>query len=183
MMKILAIQSSPNDDGLTSQLAQSALNGAQDAGADTELVHLNKLDVRLCQACSRGWGVCRDEGECAQEDDFETLRAKINAADALIFSTPVYFGDITESAKALLDRLRRVEVSKRAHSPLNGKRVIGIAAAGGSGGGAVNALRNLEGYLRWFQLTVWDLVPVTQRNQEWKIRALYEAGKNLVEGE
>jgi len=179
-MRVLAIQSSPNEDGLTCQLAQSALKGAQDAGADTELVHLNKLDVKLCQACARGWGVCRDEGECAQEDDFESLREKINAANALIFSTPVYFGDITETAKALLDRLRRVEVSKRDGSPLKGKRVIGIAAAGGSGGGAVNALHNLEGYLRWFQLAIWDLVSVTQRNREWKTRALYEAGKNLA---
>jgi len=182
-MKVLAIQSSPNEDGLTRQLAQSALKGAQEAGADTELVHLNKLDIRLCQACARGWGVCRDEGKCAQEDDFEGLRGKINVADALIFSTPVYFGDITESAKVLLDRLRRVEVSKHGNSPLKGKPIIGIASAGGSGGGAVNALHNLEGYLRWFQFTIWDLVPVTQRNKEWKIRALYEAGKNLVEGE
>jgi len=180
-MKVLAIQSSPNEDGLTSQLAQAVLRGAEAAGAQTELVHLNKLDIGLCKACGNGWGICRTEGRCIQEDDLGGLKEKIDSADAFVFSTPVYFGDLSESAKALLDRWRRCEITRREESPLKGKRAIGIAAAGGSGGGAVNALHNLEGYLRWLQFAVIDLVPVTQRNKAWKLKALEEAGKSLVE--
>jgi len=58
-------------------------------------------------------------------DDFQSLREKINGADALVFSTPVYFGDISESAKSFLDRWRRCETSKHEASPLKGKRIIG----------------------------------------------------------
>jgi len=81
------------------------------------------------------------------DDDFQNLREKINRADAFVFSSPVYFGDLSESAKRFLDRWRRCEISNRETSPLKGKIAIGIAAAGGSGGGAVSALLNLENYL------------------------------------
>ena len=65
------------------------------------------------------------------DDDFQNLREKINRADALVFSTPVYFGDLSESAKRLFDRWRRCELVNRETSPLRGIPAIGIAAAGG----------------------------------------------------
>ncbi len=182
-MKVIAIQTSPNQDGLTHALAQAALRGAETAGAETEFVNLNDLNINACEACGRGWGLCREQGRCKQDDDFNALRERINAADALVFATPVYFGDLSESAKCFLDRWRRCEIHNRDNSALKGKRVIGIAAAGGSGGGCISALGNLEKYLAWLQFTIWDLMPVTQRNKGWKTKALEEAGRNMVEAE
>jgi len=179
-MKLIGIQSSPNLDGLTCQLAQAVLEGAESEGAKTELVHLNKLNIESCKAHDRGWGTCRSEGKCMIKDDFQNLREKINQADALVFSTPVYFGDLSESAKRFIDRWRRCENYNRQDSPLKGKLAIGIAAAGGSGGGAVNALHNLETYLRWFQFTIFDLVPVTQTSKEHKLEMLKVSGKRMV---
>jgi len=179
-LKVIGIQSSPNLDGLTCQLAQVVLEGAGSEGAETELIHLNRLDIESCKAHDRGWGTCRSEGKCVIEDDFQNLREKINQADALVFSTPVYFGDLSESAKRFLDRWRRCESVNRETSPLKGKRVIGVAAAGGSGGGAVNALHNLEAYLRYLQFTIFDLVPMTQVSKKHKIDMLRVAGKRLV---
>jgi multimeric flavodoxin WrbA len=180
MMRVIAIQSSPNTDGLTCQLAEAVLEGAQSQGAETELVHLNSLKVESCVAHDRGWGTCRNEGKCALKDDFQNLREKINNADAVIFSTPVYFGDLSESAKRFLDRWRRCEIYDRIASPLRGKPVVGIAAAGGSGGGAVSALHNLEMYLKWLQFTIFDLVPVTQVSKEHKLDMLRVVGKRIV---
>ena len=179
-MKVVGIQSSPNLDGLTCQLAQAVLEGAAGAGAETELVYLNRLNIESCKAHDRGWGTCHTEGKCMIEDDFQNLREKINEADALVFSTPVYYGDLSESAKRFLDRWRRCESVNRETSPVKGKRVIGIAAAGGSGGGAVNALHNLEAYLRFLQFTIFDLVPVTQVSQKHKMDMLRVAGRRLV---
>jgi len=179
-MKVIGIQSSPNVDGLTSQLAQAALEGAECEGAETKLIYLNQLNIESCKAHDRGWGTCRSEGKCMIKDDFQNLREKINHADALIFSTPVYFGDLSESAKRFFDRWRRCENFNRQDSPLKGKPVIGIAAAGGSGGGAVNALRNLETYLRWLQFTIFDLVPVTQISKKHKLDMLKAAGERMV---
>ena len=183
-MKIIGIQSSPNIDGLTSRLAKAVLCGAESAGAEIELVHLNKVDVGSCLACEQGWGTCRTDGTCSQKDDFQSLRDKINSADALVFSTPVYFGGLSESAKRLLDRWRRCEIRDRENSPLRGMRTIAIAAAGGSGGGAVTALRDLEAYLRWLQFSISDLVTVTRRNAEYKLKMLETAGASMAkEGE
>jgi len=180
MMKIIAVQSSPNTDGLTCQLAKAVLEGAESEGAETEMVHLNKLKIESCMAHDRGWGTCRSEGKCMIEDDFQNLREKINKADVLVFSTPVYFGDLSESAKRFFDRWRRCEIYNHETSPLRGKSVIGIAAAGGSGGGAVNALHNLETYLRWLQFTIFDLVPVTRTSKEHKLDMLKAVGKSMA---
>jgi len=58
------------------------------------------------------------------DDNFQDLKGKINHADALIFSTPVYFGDPNELAKCFLDRWRRYEIYNREASPLRGKLVL-----------------------------------------------------------
>ena len=182
-MKVIGIQSSPNTDGLTCQLAKAALKGAESGGSEIELVHLNKLRIESCKAHDRGWGNCRTEGRCIIEDDFQDLRERISEADALVFSTPVYFGDISESAKRFLDRWRRCEIFNRQASPLIGKPVIGIAAAGGSGGGAVNALHNLETYLRRLQFAIFDLVTATQKSRRHKLDMLEVAGKRMLASE
>jgi len=179
-VRVLGVQSSPNLDGLTCQLAQAALEGAKSEGAETELVHLNQLCMESCKAHGRGWGTCQTQGECMIKDDFQNLRSKVNQASALVFSTPVYFGDVSESAKRFLDRWRRCETFNHKNSPLQGKPIIAIAAAGGSGGGAVNALRSLETYFRWFQFTIFDLVTVTQLSKQHKLDMLGAAGRRLV---
>jgi multimeric flavodoxin WrbA len=178
-MKVVAVQSSPNLDGLTSGLVQAVLRGLEAEGGETELIHLNKLDIKPCIACDNGWGKCRKEGICILEDDFQKLREKIAKSDALIFATPVYWHDLSESAKIFLDRLRRCETG-RGFKTFTGKKAIGIASAGGSGRGAVRALYNLEDYLRRLGFDIFDLVPVTRFSKDHKLEMLERAGKRLA---
>jgi multimeric flavodoxin WrbA len=179
-MKVLAIQASPNERGLTSSLAQAVLKGAATGLADTELVHLNKLAIEPCIACTTGWGQCRNEGSCIIKDDFEDLRKRMASSEAIVFATPVYFGDLSESAKIFLDRLRRCEAFSELGT-FSGKKAIGISSAGGSGRGAVRALLHLEDYLRRLEFDVFDLVPVTKSSKEHKIRMLEDVGRRLIE--
>ena len=178
-MKVFAIQSSPNRDGLTSSLAQSVLKGVRAEGGTTELIHLNELNFKHCIACDNGWGICRTEGVCILEDDFESIREKMADCDAFVFTTPVYFGDLSESAKVFFDRLRRVEGGKDFGS-FKGKKTIGIASAGGGGGGAVRALYALENYLRRLNFDVFDLVSVTKFSKDHKLEMLERAGRRLA---
>jgi len=164
-MKCLAIQSSPNINGLTSTLAQAVLRGFEAGGGETELIHLNEMDVKTCIACDNGWGQCR-QGDCILEDDFEALRQRVGEADALVLATPVYFGDLSESAKAFLDRLRRCEAFSD-RGTCTGKKVVGT-------------LLNLEYYLRRVGLEVFDLVPVTRFSKDHKLPMLEAAGRKLV---
>ena len=175
----IAIQSSPNLNGLTSSLAQAVLKGVEAAGDMTDLVHLNHLDIKPCIACNEGWGECRRKGTCILEDDFNALRTKLTAADTVVFATPVYWHDISESAKRFLDRLRRCETF-HGFTTFSGKKVIGITSAGGSGRGAARALYNLEDYLRRFGFEIFDLISVTRFSKDHKLTMLQEAGRCLV---
>ncbi len=178
-MKVLAIQSSPNEDGLTAKTAKAVLEGAKAEGASVELVNLNEIILKPCMACDGGWGQCRRDGTCIIDDEFQGLRDKIHAADALVFATPVYWGDLSESAKIFLDRLRRTEV-KSDFKALNGKLALGIASAGGTGNGCVKALLHLEDYLRRVGFTAFDFVTVTQVSKGHKLEMLAKAGQRLA---
>jgi multimeric flavodoxin WrbA len=177
-MKILAIQTSPNHDGLTAETAKRVIIGAKSAGHETELINLNDEIIKKCKACDGGWGQCRREGTCILEDNLAGIMDKILAADALVFTTPVYWWDISESAKTFLDRMRRIE-THHGFKQYSKKPYIGIACAGGSGNGAARALYLLEEYLKRIGFKNYDLVTVNQANRMHKLPMLEEAGKNL----
>jgi multimeric flavodoxin WrbA len=177
-MKIIAIQTSPNHDGLTAKTAKRVIKGVNATGHKTELVNLNDIVIKKCKACERGWGQCRREGTCILEDDFANLMEKIIAADGLVFTTPVYWHDLSESAKTFLDRMRRIETFYDFKRYKN-KPYIGIVCAGGSGNGAARALYLLEEYLKRIGFKNFDLVTVTQVNRAHKLPMLEEAGKRL----
>jgi multimeric flavodoxin WrbA len=179
-MKIVALNASPNHDGLTALCAQALLSGAQEAGADVSLIHLCDLHLTVCQACENGWGQCRREGRCIQADDFEQVRQEILAADAWVLSTPVYFGEPSEIARVLLDRLRRCNTAAQG-PPLRGKDFLGICAAGGSGRGIGVCAEVLERISGHMGLRLADLILVTRRNKLYKADCLKAAGKALVE--
>jgi multimeric flavodoxin WrbA len=177
-MKVLAIQSSPNRDGLTAATAENFLEGAASAGYATELIHLNDHVIKKCKACDGGWGQCRREGTCVLEDEFQSIREKIDGADALVFATPVYWWDISESGKTFLDRLRRCE-THHGFERYRDKKSVGIAAAGGSGNGAARALYLLEEYLKRLGFKAFDLVTITQTSKGHKLPMLKEAGRSV----
>lgn len=180
-MDILVISSSPNVDGLTAACAAAAVEGVQQAGGQAEEIRLNDLNVGMCEACDSGWGTCQKEHECQVIDDFQPLHARVRQADALVLVTPVYWGDLSESAKAFTDRLRRCEATLRDQSHLAGKPVIAVAAAGGSGGGMVTCLLNMERWIDHIRARKFDLLPVNRWSREYKFDAIQAAAKTMTE--
>lgn len=178
-MKLLTIQSSPNLEGLTAETAKQVIRGAEAAGHETELINLNEAVIKKCKACDGGWGQCRREGTCILKDDFAEIIDKISEADAFVFTTPVYWHDISESAKTFLDRMRRVE-THHGFKRYSDKPYMGIASAGGSGNGAARALYLLEEYLKRIGFKNYDLVTVTQVNRSHKLPMLEEAGRRIL---
>lgn len=179
-MRVVVIHTSPNDDGLTAGLANAALAGATAAAAQVELVKLTELEMARCRQCNDGWYTCRDDGRCVIEDDFDALRGKVIEADAWVLVTPVYFGEPSESAKAFMDRLRRCNVGAKGEG-LKGKPVVGVAAAGGSGGGTATCLLALDRFFRHINAEVADLITVTRRSAEYKRQAVRAAAQAMVE--
>ncbi|MGQ9684655.1 MAG: NAD(P)H-dependent oxidoreductase [Anaerolineae bacterium] len=179
-MKVLVIQSSPNRDGLTAACAAAAAEGAHQAGAAVTNVRLNDVPLERCRACERGWGTCLAEHRCQVGDGFQSVQAQVAAADAVVVVTPVYWGEPSESAKAFMDRFRRCEALRGDESALAGKRVLAVAAAGGSGGGTLMCLTELEHWMHHVSARRFDLLGVTQRNRGYMIAAVRSAASALV---
>jgi multimeric flavodoxin WrbA len=181
LMNVYVISSSPNKNGLTAGCAATAIAGIQSAGGIVTQTSLNDLKIGQCQACNNGWGTCHDEHRCQVEDDFQSLHASIAQADALVLVTPVYWGEMSESAKGFTDRLRRCEATRpRGESYLYGKPVIAVAAAGGSGGGMITCLMSMERWIQHVTGRVFDLLPVNRWSRVYKLTAIREAAYTMV---
>jgi multimeric flavodoxin WrbA len=181
-MNIVVLIASPNKDGLTAACAAAAAAGVQEAGSQAEVVFLNDLHIGACKACDNGWGTCRDQHYCQITDDFQGLHARTVKADGLVLVTPVYWGEMSESAKSFTDRLRRCEARRREESGLAGKPVLGVAAAGGSGGGMITCLLNMERWIQHVQGRQWDLIPVNRWSKPYKLAAIRAAAEAMARG-
>ncbi len=180
-MKTVVISGSRNPRGQTARAAEALLAGVRQAGGEGEIVFLPQMAVERCRQCdANGWGLCRTEGRCVIEDDFAGLVAKLQAADAVVFATPVYFSDLSESLRALLDRLRRTTRHEAGKARVEGKRAVGICVAGGGGGGAPACTVSLEKVLRTCGFDLVDVLPVRRQNLDLKCDVLRITGHWLA---
>ena len=180
-MEILIMSGSRNPQGQTARAARAVLEGVTSAGSQGELMFLPPMSIERCRQCEDdGWGVCRSEGRCIIEDDFASLVAKLKSADAVVFATPVYFSDLSESLRAFLDRLRRTCVNEAGRERIEGKPALGVCVAGGGGGGAPACTVSLERVLRTTGFDVVDFIPVRRQNLDTKLPLLAAAGKWLA---
>jgi multimeric flavodoxin WrbA len=99
-MRAIAIVAGPRKGQVTDKLTDSALNGLSDRGAETEKIYLIDLVIKPCKGCL----ACQRTGKCAIEDDFNALADKVREADAIVFSSPTYFSNVTSCAKRFFDR-------------------------------------------------------------------------------
>jgi len=179
-MKVMIFTSSPNTDGLTAACGNAAKTGIEEAGAQVVMVNLNELEIGSCHACGNGWGPCRSEHECQVKDNFQALHASMTDMDAYVLITPVYWGEMSESAKAFSDRVRRCEALKKNKSFFQGKPVIAVAAAGGSGNGLTTCLTSMERFITHVKAEKFDFIGVTQKNRAYKLDTIQQATREMV---
>jgi multimeric flavodoxin WrbA len=105
-VKVLAINGSPRTKYNTATLLNNALEGAASRGAETELVHLYKLNFKGCISCF----ACKlkngeSYGRCAVNDDLTPILKKAEEADAIILGSPIYLGTATGEMRSFMERL------------------------------------------------------------------------------
>ena len=181
-MKMLMISGSRNPAGQTARAADAMLDGAAEGGCETEKVFLPELTIERCRQCDNdGWGICLREGRCVIEDDAASIVDKIRSADVLVFATPVYFSDLSESLRAFMERLRRICRHEEGRNMIAGKPAVGLCVAGGGGGGAPVCCVTLEDVLATCGFDVVDMIPVRRQNLALKLPRLRQAGAWLAE--
>jgi multimeric flavodoxin WrbA len=179
-MHILVLTTSPNIDGLTAACTSAALAGIRQAGGSADEVRLNDLRIAMCEACGEGWGTCQTQHSCQALDDFQALHARAIQADGLVLISPVYWGEMSESAKAFTDRLRRCEATSGKDNRLARKPVLAVAAAGGSGNGMITCLASMERWIQHVQARPFDLIPVNRWSREYKLAVIRAAAAKMV---
>ena len=178
MKKVAVLWSSPNLDGLTAGAKARFVSGLEEAGAEVQEFHLNRMHLEHCRACGNGWGTCSKKGSCVIQDDFAQVYEALREADGIVWISAVYWSDMTECFKAFFDRLRRCDA---AHSHfLEGKRCVLIACAGGTGRGTLECLTQFERGLTHMGMRVYDRIPVVRYNRAYMLPALQEAGKTYA---
>lgn len=102
----MAFNGSPRENWNTAKLLKKALEGAADAGAETEFIHLYSLSYKGCCSCFS----CKliggaSYGRCAVQDELTPVLERAEKADILFFGSPIYFGDVTGEMRQLLERM------------------------------------------------------------------------------
>ena len=180
-MKVIITLGSRNPQGQTARAVGAFAHGVKGAGGECEQIFLPQMKIERCRQCDdNGWGICRTQGKCVIEDDFASLVSKINDADAVVFATPVYFGDLSESIRAFLDRLRRTCMHEAGKQNIAGKKAVAICVAGGGGGGSYSCSVSIERVIATCGFDLLDIIPVRRQNLDMKLAVLENTGKWLA---
>ena len=105
MKKIVAINTSPRTEWNTGILVLEAAKGAEAAGAEVQVIDLDKLEkftgCASCFACK----LPANLGKCIYHDGLAPVLEAIRNADGLIIGSPNYLGDCSAGFRALYERL------------------------------------------------------------------------------
>lgn len=99
--KVLVLSASPRKGGNSDILCDQFMQGAKEAGHETEKIFLKDKEINYCLACDE----CkRNGGICDQKDDMSKVLDKMFEADVIVMATPVYFYTMDAQMKTLIDR-------------------------------------------------------------------------------
>lgn len=145
--KVLVVAGSPRKNANSTILACSIAQGAEDAGAEVEILRLAELTIKPCRGCYR-CAHLENKG-CVQQDDMQLIYPKIKEADALILATPIYFFNMSGQLKIFLDRC--LPVCYDAQGFRDKKLAVSMSFRGEDvfAAGGVNVLRSLQDICRY----------------------------------
>lgn len=105
-MKIVAFNGSPRGKKGNTFIILSEINqGAERAGASMEIVNLSEYDIHMCTGCFKCWDKYEGkEIKCVFQDDTNKLLNKIKKADMVLFSSPLYYDNISSLLKMFIER-------------------------------------------------------------------------------
>lgn len=102
-MKVVAFNGSPHKAGNTDRALRLVLAPLQEAGVETETVHVGGESIAACTAC----GMCaknRNEQCVLPGDSVNEWIQRMKEADGLLLGSPVHYVGMSAAMKAFLDR-------------------------------------------------------------------------------
>jgi multimeric flavodoxin WrbA len=147
-LRAIGIAGSPRRRGNSTTLLEAALKGAAGVGAHTQLVCLNDLTFRGCQACEG----CYRQDRCVLDDDLAPVLEALRKAAIWVLAAPIYFDGVSAQFKSFFDRLHSMIWGDGKLAPqLSGRRRAAIITTSGAEpyDSYLTAIKSLAGYFAW----------------------------------
>lgn len=129
-MYIAAVNGSPIRDGDTQFLIDEILKTCRKQGAETEIINAAEAvsDAKrpFCTSCS---SPCNQS--CYRGTKLMDAYEKLVRADAVVFASPVYFGNVTGQMKVFFDKIRVFRGQKAFIGKPAGCAAVGFSRFGG----------------------------------------------------
>lgn len=177
-MKALLINGSPNEKGCTYTALSEVAAALEENGVETKIVPIGKQPIRGCIGC----GGCAGKNRCVfNEDPVNALIEEMEAADALVIGSPVYFASPNGNLTSLLDRFFYAG-GCFAHKPA-------AAVASARRAGTTVTLDDLNKYFQIRQMpvvssTYWNMVhgsrPEEVQKDEEGLQTMRNLGRNMA---
>lgn len=100
-MKVLGLVGSVRRLGNSEILTKEALMGAEEEGAEVEILRLTDYTVKPCTGCA---ACLLQERDCIINDDANYIFSKMAESDGIILGVPCYILEATAIVKQLIDR-------------------------------------------------------------------------------
>lgn len=105
-IKILAINGSYRNNGITDQTVNALVQTIETAGGEVEVIRLRDYPIKFCLNCRE----CTQQpgeipGKCVHNDGMQALIDKIEQANGYILASPTNFGSATALFKRFMERL------------------------------------------------------------------------------
>jgi len=155
VIRVVGVNGSLRDGSYTRLAVKLALEGAEEVGAQTQLIDLREYDLIFC------------DGKVGADapPDVLRLRQEVKQAHGIILGTPEYHGSFSGVLKNALDLMGFDE--------FEGK-MIGLVGVSGGKMGAINALNSLRTVGR--ALHAWVVPEQVSVPQAWR---MFDAAGNL----
>jgi FMN reductase len=125
-IRVVGICGSIRPGSCTAMALRVALQGAKEAGAETQLMNLRDYELIFCDG---------KENESGYPKDVFRLREEVRTAQGIILGTPEYHGGFSGILKNALDLMGFAEIEGK---------MIGLIGVSGGALGAANALASLR---------------------------------------
>ena len=179
---ILVLTGSPRRNGNSDRMADAFIKGAISVGHEVIKFEASRKDIDGCKACKTCWSKGKP---CSFQDDFDELAPLLEAADVIVFSTPLYWFSFSSQIKAAIDKMYAY-MGKNCKRPLKIKESLLLVCGADEGmkifDGIIATYREIAHYMKWEDKGVLAVPKVNEKGDIEATDALVKAeeyGKSL----
>ncbi len=179
---ILVLTGSPRRNGNSDRMADAFIKGALSVGHEVTKFETAKKEIGGCKACKTCWSKGKP---CSFRDDFDELAPLLEAADVIVFSTPLYWFGFTAQIKSAIDRMYAY-IGKSCKRPLKIKESLLLVCGADDEmkifDGIIATYKEIAHYMKWEDKGVLAVPKVNEKGDIGATDALVKAegyGKSL----